>query len=61
MGNSYGDIRQRWLVVESQARLESDSKQLEKRIARQLTLATRALHQARESTVCLSTRCSLCG
>lgn len=45
VGNSYGDIRQRWLVVETQARLESDWKQLEKRIAKQLTLATRALHQ----------------
>jgi transposase len=44
-GNSYAGIRQRWLVVESQARLESDLKQLEKRVALKLTSATSALKQ----------------
>jgi transposase len=39
------DIEQRWLVIESQARLESDLKQLEKRVARKLTSATSALKQ----------------
>ena len=44
-GNSYGGIPQRWLVVESQARLESDLKQLEKRVAKKLIAATSALKQ----------------
>jgi transposase len=42
-GNNYGGIRQRWLVVKSQARLTSDLKQLEKRVAQHLTEATSAL------------------
>jgi transposase len=44
-GNSYAGIQQRWLVVESQARLESDLKQLEQRVAKKLTSATSALKQ----------------
>jgi transposase len=44
-GNSYAGIQQRWLVVESQARLESDLKQLSKRVAKQLIVATSALKQ----------------
>jgi transposase len=44
-GNSYAGIQQRWLVVESQARLESDLKQLEKRVATKLIAATSALKQ----------------
>jgi transposase len=44
-GNSYAGIQQRWLVVESQARLESDLKQLEKRVAKKLIAATSALKQ----------------
>jgi transposase len=44
-GNSYAGIQQRWLVVESQARLESDLKQLAKRVALKLTSATSALKQ----------------
>jgi|APDOM4702015248_1054824.scaffolds.fasta_scaffold41765_1 transposase len=44
-GNSYAGIKQRWLVIESQARLESDLKQLEKRVAKKLTSATSALKQ----------------
>jgi transposase len=42
-GNSYAGIQQRWLVVESQARLESDLKQLSKRVATKLIAATSAL------------------
>ena len=34
--SSYGGIQQRWLLVESHQRQESDLKQLEKRIAKQL-------------------------
>ncbi len=37
--------QQRWLVVESRARLESDLKQLEKRVAKKLITATSALKQ----------------
>lgn len=44
-GNNYAQIQQRWLVVESQARLTSDLKQLDKRVAKQLTIATSALKQ----------------
>jgi transposase len=44
-GNSYAGIQQRWLVVESQARLESDLKQLDKRLAQKLIAATSALKQ----------------
>jgi transposase len=44
-GNSYAQIPQRWLAVKSQARLVSDLKQLEKRLAKQETLAVCALKQ----------------
>lgn len=44
-GNSYAGIPQRWLVVESQARLESDLKQLSKRVATKLIAAMSALKQ----------------
>jgi transposase len=44
-GNSYAGIRQRWLVIESQARLESDLKQLEQPVAKKLIAATSALKQ----------------
>ncbi|MDZ8239395.1 MAG: IS1634 family transposase [Nostoc sp. ChiQUE01a] len=37
--NEYGGIRQRWLVVESQARKDADLKQLEKRLTKQLSKA----------------------
>ncbi|BAZ20087.1 hypothetical protein NIES4073_09630 [Kalymmatonema gypsitolerans NIES-4073] len=33
--NDYGEVQQRWLVVESQARKDADLKQLEKRLAKQ--------------------------
>ncbi len=35
----YGGVHQRWLIVESEKRLESDLKQLEKRLAKQLKIA----------------------
>ncbi|NJP18061.1 MAG: IS1634 family transposase [Hydrococcus sp. CRU_1_1] len=44
-GNSYAGIQQRWLVIESQARRESDLKQLDKRVATKLTSAISALKQ----------------
>lgn len=43
--SSYGGIQQRWIVVESQARKEADLAQLEKRLAKQLTLAQTQLKQ----------------
>jgi transposase len=52
-GNSYAGIQQRWLVVESQARTESDLKQLEKRVAKKLTAATSALkHLSSQQFAC---------
>lgn len=36
----YGQVHQRWLIVESEKRLQSDLKQLEKRLAKQLKIAT---------------------
>ena len=44
-GNTYAGIQQRWLVIESQARLESDKKQLAKPVAKQLAFATTELKQ----------------
>ena len=43
--NCYASIPQRWLVVKSQARLESDLKQLEKRLAKHEAKARAALQQ----------------
>lgn len=43
--NNYAQIPQRWLVVKSQARLVSDLKQLEKRLAKQEAKAVCALKQ----------------
>jgi transposase len=44
-GNTYAGIQQRWLVIESQVRLESDKKLLAKRVAKQLAFATTELKQ----------------
>jgi transposase len=41
----YGGIKQRWLVVESEARTQADLKQLEKRLGKQLELAQSQLRQ----------------
>ena len=41
--STYADVRQRWLVVHSQARRKSDLKQLDKRVAKQLSQKTQAL------------------
>lgn len=43
--NCYAQIPQRWLVVKSQVRLESDLKQLEKRLAKHEAKARAALKQ----------------
>jgi transposase len=43
--NDYSGVRQRWLVVESQARYESDLKQLEKRLAKKYTQAQSQLRK----------------
>ncbi|WP_414588366.1 IS1634 family transposase [Scytonema sp. PCC 10023] len=43
--SNYGDVQQRWVVVESQARKEADLKQLEKRLAKQLSKAQSELRQ----------------
>ncbi|MGF1590367.1 MAG: hypothetical protein ACFCU7_14195 [Pleurocapsa sp.] len=39
VGNYYGNIKQRWLTVESEARRSSDLKQLEKRVGKHLASA----------------------
>ena len=39
----YGQVRQRWLIIESEKRLQSDLKQLEKRLAKQLKIAKNEL------------------
>ena len=43
--NYYGKIKQRWLIVEGEARKLSDLKQLEKRLSRRLALAQSSLRQ----------------
>ncbi|MFM6896896.1 MAG: IS1634 family transposase [Microcystis aeruginosa] len=43
--NNYGGIEQRWLLVESQARLESDLKKLEKRIEQEKKTALEKIRQ----------------
>ncbi|BAY29020.1 hypothetical protein NIES2107_08610 [Nostoc carneum NIES-2107] len=43
--NDYGGVRQRWLVVESEARQESDLKQLEKRLTKKYTQAQSQLRK----------------
>jgi transposase len=40
---NYGGVRQRWLVIESEKRRDSDLKQLEKRLTKQLKIATSEL------------------
>ena len=42
-GCDYGGVRQRWLVIESEKRRDSDLKQLEKRLTKQLKIATSKL------------------
>jgi transposase len=43
--SDYGGIKQRWLIVESEARQQADLKQLEKRLAKQLSKAQSQLGQ----------------
>nr|WP_267921658.1 IS1634 family transposase [Nostoc favosum] len=43
--SNYADVQQRWVVVESQARKEADLKQLDKRLAKQLSKAQSELRQ----------------
>jgi len=43
--STYGGIQQRWLVVESQARLKSDLKQLDKEVHKQLEVAQKKLQE----------------
>lgn len=45
MCSSYGDIQQRWLVVESEARKKSDLKQLKGKIQKQFESAQKELRQ----------------
>lgn len=44
--HDYGSVRQRWLVVESEARKESDLKQLEKRLTKKSTQAQSQLRKS---------------
>ena len=39
----YGGVYQRWLIIESEKRRDSDLKQLEKRLTKQLKIATSEL------------------
>ena len=43
--SNYGDVQQRWIVVESQARQQADLKQLDKRLAKQLLKGQSELRQ----------------
>lgn len=43
--SNYGGVKQRWLIVESEARKEADLKQLEKRLAKQQQKAQSELRQ----------------
>lgn len=43
--SNYGGVKQRWLIVESEARKEADFKQLEKRLAKQLKKTQSELRQ----------------
>lgn len=45
MRSNYGGVKQRWLIVESEARKEADLKQLEKRLAKQQQKAQSELRQ----------------
>jgi transposase len=45
IGSYYGKIKQRWLIVESEARRLSDLKQLEKRLSKYLASAQSRLKQ----------------
>lgn len=47
VGNRYSGINQRWLLVESQARLKSDLAQLDKQIAQKLASANTTLQRLR--------------
>lgn len=42
-GCDYGEVRQRWLIIESEKRLQSDLKQLDKRLTKQLKVAKSSL------------------
>ena len=43
--SDYAGVKQRWLIVESEARKEADLKQLEKRLSKQLSKAQSELRQ----------------
>lgn len=58
--NCYAQKEQRWLVVKSQARLESDLKQLEKRLALTGSQSPCRPQAITESKVCLRARCRFC-
>ena len=45
VGSTYGGVRQRWLVVQSELRISADLKQLDKRIAQAKTKNIKALKQ----------------
>lgn len=45
VGSTYGEVRQRWLVVQSELRQQADLKQLDKRIAQAKTKNIKALKQ----------------
>ncbi|MGH2415906.1 MAG: IS1634 family transposase, partial [Microcystaceae cyanobacterium] len=53
--NTYADIKQRWLVVESQARREADLKQLEQEIQKHEDTAKKQLQElAQQDFACVS-------
>lgn len=51
----YGGVPQRWLIIESEQRLKSDLKQLEKRLVKQLKIATSDLKSLmRQDFACIA-------
>lgn len=58
--SEYGGVRQRWLVVESQARKDADLKQLEKRLTKHLSKAQSELRLLSQQEFACSIICSDC-
>jgi len=54
--SNYSGVEQRWLVVESEARLQSDVKQLETRISRAKKIHYSEVTEAISRRICLSPR-----
>ena len=60
MESNYGGIQQRWLVVESQARQESDLKKLEEKITKESQVITKKLAQLAQKKFDSELEANLC-